>query len=79
MFWSEVAYKDQVIVVNLRNETRTWKIPVIQAAGVKPLTGYRIRTLLEGTLWEILAVQLSANETWSCVSVKMNEHDEVIP
>jgi len=77
--WSAVSFKDTPIVANLQDESRTWKLPVIQMGTVRPLTSYRIRVVGDETLWEILSVSRPSDESWHCVCVRMNEHDGIVP
>lgn len=77
--YSDVDFSDAQAVVNLQNESRTWKLPRVQLTGITPVTGYRIRTVLGNTLWEVLKVNRPSDEMFHCVTVRMNEHDEVIP
>lgn len=76
--WAEVSFRELPGVVNLQNETRTWKIPMIQSNGITPVTGYSIRTVETGTLWEIQSVS-RAQDMWHCVTTLMNEHDQEVP
>jgi hypothetical protein len=77
--WSAVAFKDAPIVINLQDESRTWKLPISQTGTVKPLTSYRIRVVGDESLWEILSVNRPSDDSWHCVCVRMNEHDGLVP
>lgn len=79
MFWSAVSFQDAPIIVNIEGETRTWKIPVSQVAGITVVTSYRIREVESNVLWEILSVDKPSDHTWHCVCVKMTEHDGLVP
>lgn len=77
--WGNVSYQDTPIVVNLRNDSRTWKLPTIQCAEYRPVTSYRIRSMTDNSLWEILAVPRVTDSMFQCVCVRMNEHDSEVP
>ncbi len=77
--WTAVSLQDAPVVVNLQDESRTWKLPVTQAGTTRPLTSYRIRVVSDNTLWEILKVNRPSDDSWHCVCVRMNEHDGLVP
>lgn len=76
LFWGNVAKRDAEHVANVHDRTRTWKVPVSALGDVEIRTGYRLR-ISDGTLWEILSVNLrSAQHVWHCVCVEMPEGAE---
>lgn len=78
--WTALSKQEQGSVVNCQNETRKWILPIVQLPdGLKPTTGYQIRVLEDGTLWEFQSVSRPSDHSYHCVSVHMNEHDEQIP
>lgn len=77
--WSGVSQQDSPVVVNLQNESRTWLLPRIECGEFRPVTSYRIRSLSDNSLWEILAVPRETASMFNCVCTKMNEHDSEIP
>jgi hypothetical protein len=77
--WASVSFQDAPVVVNLQNESRTWKLPVSQVGKTLPVTGYRIRVVSDETLWEILTASRPSEDSWHCVCVRMNEHDGMVP
>lgn len=77
--WGGVSQQDAVVVVNLQNESRTWKLPVHQCGEYRPVTNYRIRSLSDNSLWEILSVPRETNSLYQCVCTRMNEHDSEVP
>jgi len=77
--WSSVSMQDSNAVVNLQNESRTWRLPVIECGEYRPVTGYQIRSLTDDSLWEILSVPRIATSMYQCVCVRMNEHNGLVP
>ena len=76
MSWSNVSRRDATITANIRDETRTWKLPADLVGSNEPKTGYRIHET-GGGVWEILNVSLrSAQHMYHCVTVKLMEHPD---
>lgn len=75
-YWSDVSRNDQFLVVNHSNESRTWKLPLIEFSDrdVRPRPQWKIREA-DGTLWEIISTYLrGARSTYECVCVRCNQH-----
>lgn len=77
--WSNVSLQDAQVIVNLQNESRTWKLPTIQCGEFRPVTGYQIRSMNDNSLWEILSVPGITDSMYQCVCIRMNEHDSEVP
>ena len=77
--WGNVSHQDANAIATLQNESRTWHLPVIQCGEFRPVTGNRIRSLTDNTLWEILTVPRVTNSMHQCVCTRMNEHDSEVP
>ena len=77
--WGNVSRQDANALAVLQNQSRTWKLPVFQCGEFSPVTGYRIRSLTDNSLWEITAVPRVTNSMHQCVCTRMNEHDSEIP